>query len=203
MILKALQLIIEQLNQSIKPSDGPADVLMGNVANIDSPGQTNLENNVIVSLVNLEEESTLKNINTSYKTNNRIQHIDPPVFLNLYVLFSAYFPVSYEKALRRLSDIIRFFQSRSVFTISNASVLHDELNINHPDEQSLSLQLELYTMTFEQINHLWGSLGGKQMPFAMYKMRLIEITAREITREGRLIEEIEGNVAPINQARNT
>ncbi len=200
MILKALQLIIEQLNQSIKPSDGSADVMMGNIATIDNPGQTSLENNVIVSLVNLEEESTLKNISVSYKTNSRIQHADPPVFLNLYVLFSAYFPISYEKALRRLSDVIKFFQSKSVFTINNATVLHDELDLNHPDEKSLSLQLELYTMTFEQINHLWGSLGGKQMPFVMYKIRLVEITAREIAREGRLIEEIRGSSTPISQS---
>lgn len=197
MILKAFQLIIRQLNESIKPPGGPSDVLMGNISMIDNPGQNNLENNVIASLVNIEEESTLKNSNTGFKLNNRIQYTDPPVFLNLYVLFSAFYPSSYEKALRRLSDVIKYFQSKSSFTLRNASVIDDELDISHQEEQSLSLHLELYTMTFEQINHLWGSLGGKQMPFVMYKIRLVELSARESGREGRLIEEIRKTTSPV------
>ncbi len=53
----------------------------------------------------------------------------------------------------------------------------------------LKLNIELYTLTFEQINHLWGSLGGKQVPFAMYKVRLVRI--QENTRQDApLIETI-------------
>ena len=51
--------------------------------------------------------------------------------------------------------------------------------------------MELYTLTFEQINHLWGSLGGRQIPFVMYKLRLVSITERALVREVPLIEEIE------------
>ena len=52
---------------------------------------------------------------------------------------------------------------------------------------------ELYTLTFEQINHLWGSLGGKQSPFVMYKIRLVRIQGR-ITAEAPLIESVKGDV---------
>jgi len=52
--------------------------------------------------------------------------------------------------------------------------------------------MELYTLTFEQINHLWGSLGGKQVPFVMYKARLVKIQ-HQITEEAPLIEQIENN----------
>jgi hypothetical protein len=38
---------------------------------------------------------------------------------------------------------------------------------------------------------LWGSLGGRQIPFAMYKVRLVSISERSIRREVPLIEEIE------------
>jgi hypothetical protein len=48
-------------------------------------------------------------------------------------------------------------------------------------------------MTFEQINHLWGSLGGKQVPFAMYKARLVAVSDHRSLGQGRLIEKIEGN----------
>ena len=50
--------------------------------------------------------------------------------------------------------------------------------------------MELYTLTFEQINHLWGSLGGRQIPFAMYKLRLVAVTDNAVIREVPLIEEI-------------
>ena len=53
----------------------------------------------------------------------------------------------------------------------------------------LRLHPELYTLTFEQINHLWGSLGGKQSPFVMYKVRLVKIQS-SIAEEGPVIEAI-------------
>ena len=51
--------------------------------------------------------------------------------------------------------------------------------------------MELYTLTFEQINHLWGSLGGRQVPFAMYKLRLVAISEHAVLREVPVIEEVE------------
>ncbi|MNR02277.1 hypothetical protein D3C85_1181210 [compost metagenome] len=58
--------------------------------------------------------------------------------------------------------------------------------------------MELYTLTFEQINHLWGSLGGRQVPFAMYKLRLVAISENAIVREVPLIEEIETNISTLS-----
>ena len=56
--------------------------------------------------------------------------------------------------------------------------------------------LQLWDEVTEQINHLWGSLGGRQIPFAMYKVRLVSITERTVRREVPLIEEIETNLHP-------
>lgn len=199
MILKALQLIIRQLNEYIDSQGGPVEVVLGNVAMIDSQPQMNLENKVILSLVNIEEESTLKN-NWSYnRIDNRVQYSEPPVYLNLYLLFSSNHPQAYDNAVRRLSDVISFFQSRKTFNINNASSLHEELNVEHHEDQRLSLTIELYTMTFEQINHLWGSLGGKQIPFVMYKARLVEINTSAVKSSRRLIEEVHGNSNVSNQ----
>jgi hypothetical protein len=129
-----------------------------------------------------------------------------PVFLNLYVLFTANFTGGvppnngYVQALRRLSLVLEFFQGKNVFTPANSSVtLPPELaDLSNPDIAGLKLNLELYTLTFEQINHLWGSLGGRQMPFVMYKVRLIAITERSIRKEVPLIEEIETNLTKSN-----
>ncbi|MBA4057146.1 MAG: DUF4255 domain-containing protein, partial [Marivirga sp.] len=104
---------------------------------------------------------------------------------------------SYLDALERLSLVIRFFQGRNTFTVATSS---GPIDITTLDEEILNLRItaELYTLTFEQVNHLWGTLGGKQMPFVMYKLRLVEIKDPKIVREVPLIEEIETNFSKID-----
>jgi hypothetical protein len=65
------------------------------------------------------------------------------------------------------------------------------------DVIDLKFTMELFTLSFEQINHLWGSLGGRQMPFVMYKLRLVTISEHAVVREVPLIEEIETRLAKI------
>jgi hypothetical protein len=43
------------------------------------------------------------------------------------------------------------------------------------DPGIIKLIVELYTLNFEQQNHLWGFLGAKYMPSVMYKARLLSI----------------------------
>jgi len=110
--------------------------------------------------------------------------------MNLYLLFTANYPQSYDTALIRLSSIIRFFQHRHSFDIQSAQPLPDTVDITDPDDMDMLLKIELCTLTFEQINYLWGTLGGKQMPFVLYKARLVTIQENKIFKEGGIIEEI-------------
>jgi hypothetical protein len=150
-----------------------------------------LKDRVIISVVNIEEESTLKNYQNFRKNpaTGSIEYENAPVFLNLYILFSAHFQ-EYKQALRGLSLIIRFFQGRNKFQFTATD---EETTDPEPDEV-IDLSLDLYTMTFEQINHLWGSLGGKQVPFAMYKARLVSLSDHRPLGTGKLIEKIDGNL---------
>jgi len=194
MISKALNLILSQINQYIEPVAGADEAVLGNVALNEAPDQNALKNKVILSLVNVEEESTMKNTLNFRKMGAGVNYQEPPVNLNLYLLFAAHYPLAYDTSLKRLSDVIRFFQHRKKFSINTASPLPDTLDPNDPDDIELYLTAELYTMTFEQINHLWGSLGGKQMPFVMYKFRLVMIRDRKIYGQGGIIEEIQNNL---------
>lgn len=165
-------------------------VELGNVAVLESAGdtQTGLEEKVIVTVVNLEEESAFKNLpNYTKTTNGSVRYQNAPVFLNLYLLFTSNFN-NYVTALAHLSEVIQFFQGKNVFNLKNAS--GDNNEIPDPDVGELQIILDLYTMTFEQINHLWGSLGGKQIPFVMYKARLVKVLDRRTTGTGTLVEEI-------------
>ena len=191
MIDIALQLLKDELTNYLSTRD-TATVIIDNVGLFETSAGVGLTENIIITLVNVEEESTLKNqpvVKRPFVGNAIYQN--PPVYLNLYVLLTCnYTGDHYTLALKRLSYIIRFLQSKNSFSISS-SVSGGTVNFDDPDIIDLKFTLELYTLTFEQVNHLWGSLGGRQMPFVMYKLRLVAITERTVLREVPLIEEIE------------
>lgn len=192
MIDKALLLLRDELSSYINLRDASVNVIIDNIGLLETSNGETLANNVVITLVNIEEESTLKNQSALKRpfAGNAIYE-NPPIYLNLYLLFTAnYFGNNYQLALRRLSYIIQFFQSRNVFSASS-SVSGGDIDLAQPDVVDLKFTLELYTLTFEQINHLWGSLGGRQIPFVMYKLRLVALTERALVREVPLIEEIE------------
>jgi len=197
MIDIALKLLRDELTNYLSSKD-TATVVVDNIGLLETPGGVNLAENIVITLVNVEEESALKNqsaLKRPFMGNAIYQN--PPVNLNLYVLFSCnYTGDHYNLALKRLSYIIRFLQSKNVFSVSS-SVSGGSVSPEDPDIIDLKFTMELYTLTFEQINHLWGSLGGRQMPFVMYKLRLVTITERATVREVPLIEEIETHLDKI------
>ncbi|MBQ4818590.1 DUF4255 domain-containing protein [Aquimarina sp. MMG016] len=201
MIGMALKLLRDELSDYVfrnrRPGDSITqdDIILHNIALMDSDNQGDLNNKVVITLVNTEEESTLKNRSNVLKTSNGVKYIEPPVFLNLYILISTTLGQdlqdAYEFALHRLSIVVQFFQTKKSFTVKNSpfNTISNDTNIPEEKKDEIRLNVELYTLTFEQINHLWGSLGGKQVPFAMYKIRLVKI--QENTRTiAPVIEEI-------------
>jgi len=203
MIDNALILLREELAAYLTALGDPAAVVIENIGLFETEQGAELKDNIIISLVNIEEESSFKNGQTFSKwPDNKARYENRPIFLNLYVLFTANFPGGvppnngYVQALKRLSLVIEFFQGKNVFTPATSSIpLPPELSdLSNPDIASLKLKLEMYTLTFEQINHLWGSLGGRQIPFVMYKVRMVAITERSIRREVPLIEEVDTNL---------
>ena len=127
-----------------------------------------------VSLVNIEEERLAKSHRDSTKlSNGQISHRNPDIKLNLYILIAANF-TDYLTATKFLSGAIRFFQSKSVFTPRNSPSLDPSLE---------KLLVEMYTLDFEQQNHLWGTLGGKFLPSVTYKVRLVTIQEDQTTTE--------------------
>ena len=191
MISTVFNLLANQLSayiQSLSDSaPAESEVILANIAAIDSANDSNNipDQRIILSLVNIEEEATMKNRAYYSRTNiNDIAYQNPPVYLNIYMLVTAYYN-SYDGALRRLSNVIQFFQGKSNFSIKNAPF--SPTNIG---EESLEIFLELFSMTFEQLNHLWGSLGGKQWPSVLYKVRLVRITDSRITGLGTVIEKV-------------
>lgn len=204
MITEAVVFIRDEVRNYLKQVNAvinAQDVLLGNIASLEN--QTNLTDKVIITLVNVEEESALKNSKSWSKNplTGGIETRNPPVYLNLYLLFTATLPESvdgtdthYQKALHRIAAIVELFQSKKVFTLQNSPAFNPPNDLQERFLNEIRLVPELYTLTFEQINHLWGSLGGKQSPFVMYKIRVVKVQGL-ISAEAPPIEsvDLEGN----------
>lgn len=202
MISHALNIVRRELQQHLTTHYGVGNdrVNLGNLAEgIGTPGNGSAvvaRDRVIISMVNTKEENTLKNL-PNYVRNDvtmRATYENPPVFLNLLILFTATHS-NYTSALTDLSRVIRFFQSKRVFTqdeVAPASLIAGEL-----DEEDLletfKLIFDLYSPSLEEVNHLWGTLGGKQYPFILYVLRLMDLKFRRVERESGLIVEVQNN----------
>jgi len=195
MIDQAFILLCNELQSYINVKDASVNVIIDNIGLLETSKGDTLTNNIVITLVNVEEESTLKNQPAAKRPyHSHAVYQNPAIFLNLYVLFTSnYTGNDYKLALKRLSYIIQFLQSKNSFSTAS-SVTGGALDLAQDGIAELKFTMELYTLTFEQINHLWGSLGGRQIPFVMYKLRLVGISERAIVREVPLIEEIEANI---------
>jgi len=190
MIYETLEIVMDQITKYLdtKPNDDSVLVLE-NIAKQDDVTVLRLKDRVAVSLLNMEEESTLRNIpNTSFKDGKTI-YKNNKVNLNLYVLFAAN-RTAYDKALVSINNIVEFFQSKKVFTQVNTpftptSTIFDEL-------KEFKFIVDLYTPTFEQLNYIWGTLGGKSVPSVLYKISIIEIESDNMNDTGQPITNVVG-----------
>jgi hypothetical protein len=199
MIFQAMELIRQNLNTFLSASGPvtPEPVILGNIAYAtpDSPGGPVDESaQIYMSLVNVEEELTLKNQSAVRQSEIRpLAYVNPPIHVNLFLLFTANHK-DYNMAIRNLGHVLLFFQSNRTFSIARTPVASTGVFATPGEnENRIKISLDLMSLTFEQVNHLWGSLGGKQMPFLLFKARQVEIDADRMLQGGGFISEIQIN----------
>lgn len=194
MIYQALKLIATELNTYLDSLTEATDdlVVLGNIAMIESKmeagggggGAAPLEDKVLLTLVNIQEENTLKNLPAQRLDSfaRQTEYKNPAINLNLYILFSVT-SSNYQNALLYLSRIISFFQGKRIFTNQNTPLPSATPSIE--DMENFRLIMDLYSPNFEETNYLWGTLGGKQFPSVLYKVRLVEIEREDLVKETR------------------
>ncbi len=197
MIFETLQIITEQVNNFFEAEGLTQSVVLENVAILDSANEEDddIDDRVALTLLNMEEETTLKNIPNTSVINDQVTYKNPKVNLNLYILFSANRD-GYDMSLRDISKIIEFFQGKRVFT--QANTLYNRANITMSGITHFRFIVDLYTPTFEEMNFVWGTLGGRQLPSVMYKISMLEIERNVAAAKGALIQEVTGNQNHIN-----
>jgi hypothetical protein len=198
MIFQVMELIRQNLNAFLAAPGSPDPVVLGNIAfaTPDNSATPLIDESaqIYMSLVNVEEEATLRNRSAVRQSDIRpLAYVNPPMIINLFLLFSANHR-DYSMAIRTLSSVLLFFQGNRSFSIAKTPVpAIGVFATPGEDENKIKVNLDLMSLTFEQVNHLWGSLGGKQMPFLLFKARQVEIDADRMLQGGGFITEIQIN----------
>ncbi|WP_028978424.1 DUF4255 domain-containing protein [Sporocytophaga myxococcoides] len=162
MIYSVLNIIGERLNFYLKNrfALGEDKVILSNIVNQDGSLAITESDKVVITLVNIQEETVSSRLNSSV-------NMARPINLNIYVMCSAYFTdKNYPEALKFLSATLSFFQSNCVFTHSNTPDLNRNIE---------KLTFEIVNQDLQNQSHLWGTLGGKYLPSILYKVRMVTI----------------------------
>jgi len=183
LLLKAqLNAYFSELHERITSID-PNPVVLENIAAL-SETQLLAAHNIYLTQINLVEEASLRNSPHFRRQDERTIYEQPPVYINLHILFSVVMRSNYETALLHLSHLIKYFQGQTVF--------HNKMTPDHHfgTQTSFKLTMELYSPTLEQVNYLWSTLGGKQYPFALYTLRVLEMKRESLLDTGIPVTEI-------------
>lgn len=124
------------------------------------------DDQVGVALINVEEERSVKSQlpQAAYVDGRQVLR-EPDIKLNLHLLFAAHFK-NYEQGLKQLSYVLTFFQAHPVFTRARYPAL---------DPRIQKLGVDLMALGYEQLNQVWAFVGAKQLPSAVYRVRLVAL----------------------------
>ncbi len=183
MIHKVLPLIVAELNSFLKRSVGDTEDRVILSAVVDQSGSLAFtgDNKVLCTVTAIEQERA--NFNQVSKSS---LEMNPPIYFNLYLLFSAYFPRNYDEALKFISLVLYFFQGKQFFNPQNTPNLPEGVD---------KLTVEINNLDQHAQNQLWSAIGAKMMPSISMKLRMITITREQIIGEIPEVTGIDTSVA--------
>lgn len=194
MIFEIFQLLSEQVNRYfLERGLDDSVVVLDNIALSDAQTDSaeGMRDKVVMTLVNFQEEPTLRNFPNHLQNSQQVVYRNSIVNIHLFVLFTANRD-SYSKSLKDLSVVLEFFQGKRLFT--QANTVFDREIATMSQLGDFRFTMELFSPTFEELNFLWGTLGGRQLPAALYKICVIPISANKTTQTGPLIEHVQNEL---------
>ena len=137
---------------------------------------------ITISLLRIEEETSRKPQNVYHYIKDEdkvIKKANPDVCLNLYVLIVSH-AQNYETALLEISKVIYWMNSF----------------------QSTDCLVELHTLSAEQNNSLWQTLGTEIKPAVVYKVRMLTISS-EVVEESCSVVLSDEDGKPVHFSENS
>ena len=190
-----LKSIISELVKLVDP-----DINIANVATLND-GDEFLEtkSSIVLSVVNIQEDKTLKNQSIYTKKEDKTVGIvaHPPQYLNISLLFTSYSKEQskYLDGLEKLQNIIEYFQINNSFYFENTTKVlityFTFKDLDEVDQKKYSkITLLSVSLSMEQLNQMWSYLGSKYMPSVLFEMRVLPIQ-KNVVEIKKSIEEIE------------
>ncbi|MCW3162459.1 DUF4255 domain-containing protein [Chryseobacterium oryctis] len=198
-----LRKIIELLCKLVDPNSSIIDTVNISTVN-DGDEFLNTKSPIILSIVNIEEDKTLKNQTVYLNNTNDKEKIskykNPAQYLILSLLFASYNKdmTKYLDGIDKLKNIIVYFQQNNSFYYKDddtelISYENYQLKNNLEKEHYYKITMETVSLTSEQLNQMWSYLGSKYMPSMLYKMRLCMIQESPII-EDKVIKKVKINL---------
>ena len=173
--LKDIRKYLENCFDSAKQKEKGLSKVMVVLAPIEKDGQKEGED-IVITLLRVEEETSRKPQNVFQygidaqdgKRKAMSKRRNPDICLNLYILISSHAQI-YETAIAQISDVVYWMNS------IDYEMNSDEISGKH-------LRVELQSLTAEQHNSMWQTLGGKVVPSVVYKVRMVTISSETSTQ---------------------
>jgi Pvc16 N-terminal domain len=152
MIDKVLAFVVDRLDTMLQSQDPRSEprAIMGRLGGAESAAT---ENKIIVSIANIERETTQRPANRGGP---------PPLDINLFILVAANFSDDYAEALKALSAALAFFQSSPVMTPATSPGFPAGIE---------RLTIEFVNMSLQEANNLWTIRGSLYLPSFLLKLR--------------------------------
>lgn len=128
---------------------------------------------MVVSLINVERETAGGISAPVQRTADGYTRQTPPLLLNLNLMLAAvYDERRYAESLSVLSDTLKFVQSVPKFEV---------------DEMTYTV--EIVTLSPQDLNNIWTTLGGQYYPSVVCKLRRLVIDTEEATGSGTTMKQ--------------
>lgn len=166
--------------------NAPVDTAVsGNLSGYEGDPHQN-RNKVVLTLVNLEYETTKQFSGGVRRDGNTSVQVNPAVHFNLDILISANFD-DYMESLKFLSAVISFFQENLAFT-----------RASRPDMPAAitALKFEIENSPSEKMHNLWTALGSNYVPSIVYKIRHVSMQGGQVKGATPSVQDVDASSAP-------
>jgi hypothetical protein len=162
------------------------NVVLSSLSNTDSSLVEKNRNKIVITLVNLEYETSKQFYGGYRKDGDQFSQVYPAVHFNLDILVAASFD-DYGEALKQLTLVIEFFQGNVVFNRSNNPDMPQGLE---------ALKFEIENSPSTQTHNLWTALSTSYLPSIIYKIRHVSVQAGQVQGASAAIQGISGTALP-------
>lgn len=174
MIHNLLPIVGGELNSYLKSryDVGEDRLVLSNLMNPDGTIAVEDSNKIVCTLINIQEETTLKAAQGSAYSGGMFASGGANLHVNLTVMYSAFFSgKNYAEALKFLSGVVYFFQSKPVFEPANTPGLTSNIE---------KACFDLATLSFDELNAVFSMLGSKYMPSVIYRVRMLTFSSGNV-----------------------